>query len=92
MNDPLKPSPSLLVCLGSIAVHTDELMGPGGHTFDRVALQTLFANPELKAWIQEMTALGMLPVQRLSPATKQAVQDIRNAPHTGRKRRGPIHG
>lgn len=36
MNDPLKPSLALLVKLGSIVIHMDELLHPvKGHVLDR---------------------------------------------------------
>lgn len=71
MSNPLKPSPALLVKLGSIAVHVDEMLSPGGHTFDRVALQGLLADPEVKAWRVEMDKMAMLPVMRNVPARKK---------------------
>jgi len=58
----LKPRLSILVKLGSIAVHVDEMLGPGGHNFDRIALQQLLNDPEIKAWIADMG--GYLPVKR----------------------------
>jgi hypothetical protein len=58
------PSLSLLVKLGSIAVHTDELLSPLGHGYDKIALQGLLDDFEVKEWIKEFTAAGLLPVQR----------------------------
>jgi hypothetical protein len=60
----LQPSVALLVKLGSIAVHAEELLSPQGHQFDRAALQTLFEDQEVKAWIAQMTEMAMLPVKR----------------------------
>jgi hypothetical protein len=60
--DPLKPSVQLLVKLGSIAVHADEMLSPGGHEYDKIELQTRLADPEVQAWIKEMGAF--LPVKR----------------------------
>jgi hypothetical protein len=71
MSDPLKPSASLLVKLGSIAVHAEELMSPGGHPFDRDALVTLYGDPEVIAWRAEMDSMAMLPVKRSTPARKK---------------------
>lgn len=57
---------ALQVKLGSIAVHADELLGPDGHAFDRVALADLLQDAELRAWVQSMGPL--LPLKRkLSP-------------------------
>lgn len=49
---------------GSIAVHADEFLSPNGHNFDRVALETLLNDGELKEWICQMTKLGLLTVKR----------------------------
>lgn len=62
--NPLKPSPSLLVKLGSIAVHVEELASPTGHHFDKIALASLLNDPEVKDWIAQMNAMAMLPVKR----------------------------
>ena len=62
--DPLKPSPSLLVKLGSIAVHAEELLSPKRHIFDKHALETLYTDPEVVEWRAAMDKMAMLPVQR----------------------------
>lgn len=54
MSDPHKPSLSLLVKLGSIAVHADEMLSPTGHDFDRLALRSLLTDPEVVAWTEQM--------------------------------------
>jgi len=64
MSDPLRPSASVLVKLGSIAVHAEEMLGPNGHHFDVGTLQTMLNDPELDAWRDEMSALALLPVKR----------------------------
>jgi hypothetical protein len=64
MTDPLKPSVSLLVKLGSIAVHMDELLSPAGHPFDKAALDSLQKDAEVKAWLEQMTTGAFLPVKR----------------------------
>lgn len=70
--DPLHPPLSLLVKLGSIAVHCEELLTPprldkkrghvGGHGFDKIATEQLLNDPEVKAWIKAMGAF--LPKKR----------------------------
>ena len=62
--DALSPSPTLLCNLASIAVHAEEALGPKGHHFDKIALQNSLENPEVKAWLAEMTELGMAPIKR----------------------------
>jgi len=69
MQDILKPEVSLLVKLGSIAVHAEEFltMSPEavrGHEHDRVAIQALLADPEVRDWIQLMDAHAFLPKKR----------------------------
>lgn len=64
MNDPLKPSVTLLVKLGSIAVHAEELLSPTGHHFDRRALETVAHDPEVTAWLAEMDKMAFLPKKR----------------------------
>jgi hypothetical protein len=63
MADPMKPSATLLVKLGSALVHADELTSPHGHDFDRIALRALI-DREVKAWAEAMNGLGLLPVKR----------------------------
>jgi hypothetical protein len=60
--DPLKPSLSLLVKLGSIAVHAEEFFSPGGHEFDKHALDTGLHDQEVQQWLKDMGAF--LPVKR----------------------------
>lgn len=62
--NPLQPSPQLLCKLGSAIVHADEMSGPHGHEFDKVAFQQVLNDPEVKAWIEAMTKMAMLPVKR----------------------------
>ena len=63
MSIPL-PTLGLLVKLGSIAVHAEELISPKGHPFDKVALETLINDPEIRDWLAMMNHYGMLPVKR----------------------------
>lgn len=63
MADPLKPSVSLLAKLGSIVVHTEESIETG-HLFDRMAVNGLLGDPEVREWIGGMNALAMLPRKR----------------------------
>lgn len=64
--DPLKPALSLVVKLGSIAVHADELLSPDTHVFDKVALESLMTDPEVTDWIAKMTDMAMVPRKRKS--------------------------
>ena len=64
MSDPFAPVPTLLVKLGSIIVHAQELASDDGHAFDKIALEQLLADPDVKAWMQEMDSMALLPVMR----------------------------
>lgn len=64
MPDPLKPSPALLAKLGSIFVHVVELLSDDGHAFDRVALNTVVQDEEVKEWLAAMQAMAMVPLRR----------------------------
>jgi hypothetical protein len=64
MSAMLSPGAGLLCKLGSIAVHAEEMVSPDGHTFDRVALEQLLADPEVKEWLTLMDAAAMVPKKR----------------------------
>ena len=60
----MNPPPALLVKLGSIIVHFDEGTSPGGHEYDLHTARQLLADPDVKDWIEKMTAAAMLPLKR----------------------------
>lgn len=60
----LVPTTSLLCKLGSIARHVEELYGPQGSSVDAAAAQALLEDPEVVEWMEEMDAVGLLPVMR----------------------------
>ena len=62
--NPLQPHVSLIVKLGSIAVHADEMLSPHGHEFDKVVLLALLKDEQVVGWIEKMNAMSMLPVKR----------------------------
>lgn len=63
-DDPFKPSTTLLVKLGSIAVHAEELLSPKAHEFDLHALRTLLASEDVQAWLKQMADMALVPVKR----------------------------
>lgn len=63
MADPLKPSAGLLAKLGSIVVHTEESIETND-VFDRMAVNALLGDPDVREWIGGMNALAMLPLKR----------------------------
>lgn len=64
MSSPLNPPASVLVKLGSIMVHAEELIEPGAHPFDLEALKTLLGDPEVLEWRKAADELALLPVKR----------------------------
>jgi hypothetical protein len=64
MSDPLKPSPTLLIKLGSMVVHYEEMLSRKGHEFDKDALDTLTNDEEVRAWFVAMNKMAFLPVKR----------------------------
>lgn len=64
MSDPLKPSPAVLVRLGSALIHAEEAMSPTGEEVDRFGFAQLMKDPLVVEWIEGMNGLAMLPVKR----------------------------
>lgn len=62
--DPLTPRASLLIKLGSLIVHHEELASPKGHQFDQVAIDSLRRDPEVIEWFNQMNKMAFLPVKR----------------------------
>jgi hypothetical protein len=63
-NDPLAPSATLLIKLGSAVVHADEYLSDKGHDFDRQTFHALLNDPEVKEWLEAMNKQALLPVKR----------------------------
>jgi hypothetical protein len=61
---PLEPAATLLVKLGSIAVHAEEMIEPRGHPLDLEALRALLADPEVIEWRLGMDKMAFLSVMR----------------------------
>ena len=64
MTDIKSPNLSLLVKLGSIAVHANGLLSPEGHHFDKAALQSLLDDAEVTQWLANMDKQTFLPKRR----------------------------
>lgn len=64
MVDTYAPPIALLVKLGSLAVHIDEMLSVHGHSFDREAIKALLADRDLLAWLASMDGAGFLPIRR----------------------------
>lgn len=55
------PAPQVAIALASVAVHAQEAMGPGGHDFDRLAIEAALQTPGVSAYLAELEALALLP-------------------------------
>jgi hypothetical protein len=64
MSDPIKPSVALLSKLGSIVVHLDEALSTDGHYFDKVSLEQLQQDAEVKEWVKQMDGMALIPKKR----------------------------
>jgi hypothetical protein len=60
----LQPNPTVLIKLGSIAVHMDEMLSEKGHAFDVETIRALLNDEEVKDWLAEMDKLALLPRKR----------------------------
>ena len=59
-----QPSVAVLVKLGSIVVHCDELFSKDGHHFDKMALDQLVHDPEVRKWLDAMNKMALIPLKR----------------------------
>ena len=68
--DPLKPSATLLIKLGSALVHAEELLASieakdvNAIAADRGAFTTVATDPEVMEWREAMDKMAFLPVKR----------------------------
>lgn len=60
----LQPSVSVGIKLASIAVHADEMLAPGGSSFDAEAIKGLLTDAEVIAYLDLLRPLALLPVKR----------------------------
>lgn len=63
-SDPLSITPTLLAKLGSIIVHFQEATEPGAHEFDVAAARVLLMDEDVRAWLDGVRSLGLLPLKR----------------------------
>jgi hypothetical protein len=57
-------SVSLLVKLASIAVHLEEARSAKGHHFDWTTIDSLLADPEVRAFLDAPENAALLPLKR----------------------------
>lgn len=60
--DPLRPTLPLLMKLGSIVVHAEEMLSPKGHHFDKETILSLLSDKQVQDWIKDMDVY--MPVKR----------------------------
>ena len=58
------PSFRVLIALGSIIVHYEELLSNTGHPADQVAIDFLRDQSDVKEWFDKMNQFAFLPVKR----------------------------
>jgi hypothetical protein len=59
--DVLKPTPQLLIKLGSLITHYQEFNSPNGHELDLVTIHSLEKDPDVKEWLKGMDEMALLP-------------------------------
>lgn len=64
MGSVLTPDTATLCKLGSIVIHTEELLSPHGHHFDKAALDQLMHDEDVVRWLKGMRKLALLPEKR----------------------------
>lgn len=62
--DILKPSPQLLIKLGSIIVHYEEYNSPDGHFLDKQTIEAMMEQEDVKEWFKGMKEMALLPLKR----------------------------
>ena len=63
-------STGLAAKLASIAVHADESLSADCHPLDLDALRDNLRDPEVEAWIRQMTAAALAPIKRGNPGRR----------------------
>lgn len=59
-----RPNDAVQIWLACIAVHADEAISGNGHEFDIEAIRGLLDLPGMRAYLDELGALGLTPVKR----------------------------
>ena len=64
--DALKPTPQLLIKIGSLITHYQELNSPDGHELDQATITALEADEDVQQWLKQMDDNAFLPKKRNS--------------------------
>lgn len=63
-NYPFAISPRLAAKVGSLIVHVDEALSPGGHEFDWTATRALLTDSEVVEWLRALQKMTLVPLKR----------------------------
>jgi hypothetical protein len=64
MSDPFQIKASLAAMVGSILVHVEEGLSDDGHQFDWGAVKALLAQPDVRAWVDSLEKIALVPKKR----------------------------
>jgi len=62
--DELKPTPQLLIKLGSLIIHYQEWTSTDGHKFDKAAIDSISSDADVVQWLKQMDDSAFLPKKR----------------------------
>ena len=62
--DELKPTPQLLIKLGSLITHYQEWTSKGGHQLDKSAIDAIEKDEDVIQWMKQMDDNAFLPKKR----------------------------
>ena len=62
--NPFEPTPTLLISLGSLIVHYEEWTSQKGHDNDKIAIDSIRNQPDVKEWFEQMSNSAFLPLKR----------------------------
>lgn len=62
--DVLSPSPQLLVKLGNIIIHYEEWTSGKGDPVDKITIDAIMKQDDVKEWFDGMNKMALLPLKR----------------------------
>jgi len=60
----ITPNTNVLIKLGSLFVHVEEAISTKAHSFDILAIKQILEDDDVKAWIEKMDNLALVPKKR----------------------------
>ena len=67
------PSPQVGIKLASLVIHAEEAISPQGLPIDLDVFAVGMRDPDLRAYMEELDALGLLPLRREPPGSLPGV-------------------